>query len=35
MRLIKNNIEFLFPKSFFIISDANEDDTNIDIRLLG
>ncbi len=35
MKLIKNNIQFLFPDTMVYCSEANEDDTTIDIREMG
>ena len=35
MRLIKNNIQFLFPESHYLCSQANEGNTDCEIAEMG
>merc|ERR1712186_225713 len=35
MRLMKNNIALIYPKSIFLCSSANEDDTEGDVEHMG
>ena len=35
MRLIKNNISYLYPNTLFLCSAANEDNTECEIEIMG